>query len=81
MADLQTNLTQYRAQLDQVEAALTSEPDNEELHKLKKDLEEVINLTLDLLKVNEKGAGKSAESTWKVGDKCEAVWSRDGNHL
>ncbi|XP_031562398.1 survival of motor neuron-related-splicing factor 30-like [Actinia tenebrosa] len=82
MADLQVNLTQYRAQLSQVEAALTTDPENEELLKLKNDLEEVINLTLDLLKVNEKGPPKelAPSTTWKVGDRCEAVWSKDGNY-
>lgn len=34
----------------QVEAALTTSPDNEELLKLKNDLEEVIQLTCDLIK-------------------------------
>ncbi|XP_073251179.1 survival of motor neuron-related-splicing factor 30-like [Porites lutea] len=77
--ELQTNLTEYRAQLRQVEAALTTDPGNEELKKLKQDLEEVINLTLDLLKVNEKGSA-STGSTWKVGDRCQAVWSQDGSY-
>ncbi|KAL9962265.1 hypothetical protein ACROYT_G031350 [Oculina patagonica] len=82
--ELQANLTEYRAQLRQVEAALTTDPDNEELKKLKGDLQEVITLTLDLLKVNEKGAvsdaGASAGIKWKVGQKCQAVWSQDGNY-
>ncbi|KAL1123571.1 hypothetical protein AAG570_002647, partial [Ranatra chinensis] len=34
----------------QVEAALTTSPDNDELTKLKRDLEEVIQLTCDLIK-------------------------------
>lgn len=33
-----------------MEAALTSAPDDEELQKLKKDLEEVIDLTTELIK-------------------------------
>lgn len=82
--ELQSNLTEYRAQLRQVEAALTTDPSNEELKKLKQDLEEVITLTLDLLKVNEKGgiseAAASAGISWKVGDKCQAVWSQDGSY-
>jgi len=44
MDDLDT----YKAQLEQVQAALTTDPDNEDLRKLQKDLEEVINLTLEL---------------------------------
>lgn len=37
----------------QVEAALLTDPDNEELLKLKTDLEEVIELTQDLIKTQE----------------------------
>lgn len=43
-------LANYRLQLEQVEAALESEPDNEELKRLKFDLEEVIKLEEELLK-------------------------------
>jgi len=45
MAD---DLETYKAQLEQVQAALTTDPQNEDLLKLQKDLEEVINLTLEL---------------------------------
>lgn len=45
MAD---DLQNYKLQLQQVEAALLSDPDNKELQKLKIDLEEVIELTQDL---------------------------------
>ena len=48
MDDLDT----YKAQLEQVQAALTTDPDNEDLRKLQKDLEEVINLTLELAAVS-----------------------------
>ncbi|KAK2560177.1 Survival of motor neuron-related-splicing factor 30 [Acropora cervicornis] len=81
--ELQNNLTEYRAQLRQVEAALTTDPENEELKKLKQDLEEVITLTLDLLNVNEKGGNSAAAPSgtkWKVGDTCQAVWSQDGSY-
>lgn len=44
----------------------------------------MITLTLDLLKVNEKGGvGDVAASVgvkWKVGQRCQAVWSQDGNY-
>ena len=50
MDDLET----YKAQLEQVQAALTTDPDNEDLLKLQKDLEEVINLTLELAVVSRK---------------------------
>lgn len=63
MADeLQGNLHNYKLQLQQVEAALTTDSDNEELKKLKLDLEEVIELTLDLIKtqiVESKGKARS----------------------
>lgn len=41
--DLAANLRNYLIQLQQVEAALTSDPNNEELLKLKVDLEVCIN--------------------------------------
>ncbi|XP_072944021.1 survival of motor neuron-related-splicing factor 30 [Epargyreus clarus] len=50
MAD---DLRNYKLQLQQVEAALLTDPDNEELLKLKADLEEVIELTQDLIKTQE----------------------------
>jgi survival-of-motor-neuron-related-splicing factor 30 len=93
-------------QLFQVEAALTTDPTNEELLKLKVDLEEVIELTRDLIKTQllelksaEGAAGSSSveavtakllaaeqprpeelcsKRDWKIGDKCLAIWSDDG---
>ncbi|CAH4031095.1 survival of motor neuron-related-splicing factor 30 [Pieris brassicae] len=50
MAD---DLRNYKLQLQQVEAALLTDPQNEELLKLKTDLEEVIELTQDLIKTQE----------------------------
>ena len=72
----------------QVEAALTNDPGNEELLKLKKDLEDVISITGDLLEMtapqgksikqqSEQVEPKSTKQ-WKVGDLCTAVWSGDG---
>ncbi|XP_034252988.1 survival of motor neuron-related-splicing factor 30 [Thrips palmi] len=102
--DLQSNLQNYQLQLQQVEAALLTDPSNEELMKLKTDLEEVIELTTDLIKTQllesagsstDKEVSKSskpvfatespeAPSTskkqWKVGDKCLAIWSEDGQY-
>lgn len=74
----------------QVEAALTTDPENEELLKLKIDLEEVIELTHDLIKSQqqEKKPAETEEKNpellavlankWKVGDQCLAPWSEDG---
>lgn len=120
MAD---DLQNYKLQLQQVEAALLTDPDNGELLKLKEDLVEVIELTRDLIKTqleeqkktsyvesNKSYASVSdvaeASSTshgttdefdeieaallaaekgtsrpnWKIGDKCQAKWTEDGNY-
>ncbi|GFQ93803.1 survival of motor neuron-related-splicing factor 30 [Trichonephila clavata] len=47
--DLSSNLQSYQIQLQQVEAALTNEPDNEELLKLKKDLQQSLGLNTILI--------------------------------
>lgn len=49
-------LQNYQLQLQQVEAALLTDPNSEELKKLKIDLEEVIGLTLDLKNKAEEAA-------------------------
>ncbi|XP_072029950.1 survival of motor neuron-related-splicing factor 30-like [Amphiura filiformis] len=70
MADeLAANLATYKLQFQQVEAALTTDPTNEELLKLKADLQEVIDLTTDLLHA---APGKSSESTSVVTEEDEA---------
>ena len=45
----EADLNTYNLQLQQVEAALTTDPDNEELITLKGDLQQVIDLTADLI--------------------------------
>jgi len=45
----EADVNTYRLQLQQVEAALTTDPDNEELLQLKTDLEQVLNLTMEML--------------------------------
>uniref|UniRef100_U5EX11 Survival of motor neuron-related-splicing factor 30 n=1 Tax=Corethrella appendiculata TaxID=1370023 RepID=U5EX11_9DIPT len=111
MAD---DLQNYKLQLQQVEAVLSSDPENTELLKLKQDLEEVIELTRDLIKAqgdeqqkryiepttsaglydgaetsltSEQGSKKAIAShskqptkLWKVGDKCSAKWTDDGQY-
>ncbi|EDL01698.1 survival motor neuron domain containing 1, isoform CRA_b, partial [Mus musculus] len=84
--DLAKQLASYKAQLQQVEAALSGNGENEDLLKLKKDLQEVIELTKDLLSTQPSETLASSDSfastqpthSWKVGDKCMAVWSEDG---
>lgn len=90
--DLKTNIQSYQIQLQQVEAALTTEPSSEELLKLKKDLLEVLNLSKELLIVNEPDVvpTSSVEETeeednvyihkWRSGESCLAPWSEDGQY-
>ena len=49
MEDPVNQLANYRLQLGQVEAALTADPENEELTQLKKDLDEIIGITEELV--------------------------------
>ena len=42
-------LANYKLQLGQVEAALTGDPENGELLSLKKDLDEIIEITEELI--------------------------------
>eukprot|EP00118_Oscarella_pearsei_P001524 m.7679 g.7679 ORF g.7679 m.7679 type:complete len:257 (+) comp19378_c0_seq2:23-793(+) len=51
-AEYSANLANYKAQLKQVEAALAADPKNDELLKLKGNIEEVIKLTQDLVQLN-----------------------------
>ncbi|XP_059374742.1 survival of motor neuron-related-splicing factor 30-like [Carassius carassius] len=84
--ELVKQLNNYKAQLAQVEAALSTDPDNEDLLKLQKDLQEVIELTKDLLTsqpVEGAASTKSSEAvpptrSWRVGDRCMATWNKDG---
>nr|XP_039255328.1 survival of motor neuron-related-splicing factor 30-like [Styela clava] len=62
-AELEANLTNYKVQLAQVEAALSADPENEELKKLKQDLEEVIQLTKDLMGVEAAKPSTKAKTT------------------
>uniref|UniRef100_A0A1A8NGT4 Survival of motor neuron-related-splicing factor 30 n=2 Tax=Nothobranchius TaxID=28779 RepID=A0A1A8NGT4_9TELE len=84
--DLSKQLSSYKAQLQQVEVALSTDQGNEDLRKLQKDLQEVIDLTKDLITSQPPDASSSTsgsdtvpvKKTWKVGDKCLALWSQDG---
>uniref|UniRef100_A0A0X3P7A9 Survival of motor neuron-related-splicing factor 30 n=1 Tax=Schistocephalus solidus TaxID=70667 RepID=A0A0X3P7A9_SCHSO len=66
-------LLNHKLQLQQVEAALELDKENEDLLKLKNDLEEVIRLTIELIGKPE----SSEEIKWNVGDMCMAMCSRD----
>lgn len=54
------DLKNYEQQLQQVEAALLSDPVNAELLQLKNDLTEIISLTRDLINVQDGGHNKSS---------------------
>ncbi|XP_055630608.1 survival of motor neuron-related-splicing factor 30-like [Toxorhynchites rutilus septentrionalis] len=57
MAD---DLQNYKLQLQQVEAALLTDPENTELLKLRQDLEEVIDLTKDLIRAQQEAEQKKS---------------------
>jgi len=95
MDDLKTNLESYYLQLQQVDAALTTDPTNDELLKLRNDLQEVIDLTKELLSSQPPEPSSSAPEPgyslddeeedkdpedWSVGDKCLAPWPQDGKY-
>jgi len=84
-----SSLQTYKIQLEQVEAALTSDPGNAELLKLKDDLAEVITLTKNLIETQSLAlAGAQEPETvdaddipikqWRPGMECSAPWSEDG---
>jgi len=84
MAD-ETDLETYKAQLEQVEAALLIDENNEDLLKLKQDLLEVISLSEELEEINEIPEGTSYEEPkkeekhkWKQGDRVQAERKADG---
>lgn len=82
-----TEVDNYKAQLQQVEAALAIDEKNEDLQKLKQDLLEVISLTEELFEKNhvadEHAAAASEEcpvvvqpvkgDEWKIGDRVQAM--------
>ncbi|XP_018494162.1 survival of motor neuron-related-splicing factor 30 [Galendromus occidentalis] len=86
--ELQAQLETYNVQLQQVEAALASSPDDPDLKKLREDLLEVVSLTRNLLgdqatsrgSPGEAAQGNSSVAKWQVGDKVLAPWNEDGNH-
>lgn len=90
--DLAANLKNYEIQLQQVLAALEVDGGNEELLKLKADLEEVIQLTKELMgsssgetagnvtadPANHGTSSSTIQHQFKAGDRVMAPWSVDG---
>jgi len=85
------DLETYQVQLQQVETALASDPDNDGLKDLCKELKELISLTEQSLAqhgaatssssvTTKKQNAQSTSSTpqWKAGDECLAKYSSDG---
>lgn len=86
------DLETYQVQVQQVEAALASDPDNDGLKDLHRELKELISLTEQALA--QQGAAASSSSAagpskrqntqstsgpqWKAGDECLAKYSSDG---
>ena len=56
-------LANYKLQLGQVEAALTGDPENSELLSLKKDLDEIIGITEELIDDTKKKVNLWAKRT------------------
>merc|ERR1712223_2156877 len=68
----ESDLNTYKLQLQQVEAALTTDPENEELQQLKTDLEQVLALTQDLINA-QLGASAASSSVVKEEEVEEAA--------
>ncbi|GFO44893.1 survival of motor neuron-related-splicing factor 30 [Plakobranchus ocellatus] len=65
----------YQLQLQQVEAALTTDPENEELLKLQKDLQEVIQLTQELQNVTGGVVAAAPSSGVTASSSSGGAWS------
>merc|ERR1712240_128744 len=68
----ESDLNTYKLQLQQVEAALTTDPENEELQQLKTDLEQALALTQDLINA-QLGASAASSSGVKEEEVEEAA--------
>lgn len=84
-----SDLETYQVQLDQVELALQSDPDNAELASLRSELKELITLTQEHLAASAASTSTSANKaktsvtpasshTWSAGNDCLAKYSGDG---
>uniref|UniRef100_A0A7E4VSQ4 Tudor domain-containing protein n=1 Tax=Panagrellus redivivus TaxID=6233 RepID=A0A7E4VSQ4_PANRE len=80
----------YKIQLEQVEVALAADPANQDLLKLKGDLEELIRLQTELDQAeapsrSDRGGNSSkfdaAAHNWQIGDRCMARIKGSGKQL
>lgn len=70
---MEDSVQSYKLQLQQVEAALISEPGNEDLLKLQKDLQEVLALTQDLIRTQGANENSRAKPGTSTADKAAAA--------
>ncbi|PAV80558.1 hypothetical protein WR25_11402 [Diploscapter pachys] len=75
MSNIDEELTSFKLQLQQVEAALLGDPDNEELLNLKSSLEEIIQLQEDLK------ADASAGGDGSMGSSSASLPQSTNNHI
>jgi survival-of-motor-neuron-related-splicing factor 30 len=73
-------LTNYKYQLEQVNLALEADKDNEELLKLKTDIEQVIELTVQLMPEETTSNKSKRNEDLKIGDIVEAKYKGDGKY-
>lgn len=64
-------MNEYTQQLEQIQSLLESDPHNEELLDLKKDLLELLELLDGEGESGQKPAGARVELNWKAGDACQ----------
>ncbi|XP_036595744.1 survival of motor neuron-related-splicing factor 30-like [Trichosurus vulpecula] len=90
--ELTQQIINYKVQLQQVDTALSQNQENEDLLKLKKDLQQAIELTKQLLSSHiqpssslrgtdgDKHVCDQLHPSWKVGDDCLAIWSKNSRY-
>jgi len=78
ISDLAARLQDHKDQLAQIDQLLAAAPGDEELLKIKEDLEQVVALTEELTGGGGGAGGDAAQGggagKWKVGDRCTAKW-------
>lgn len=79
------DLDAYNIQLEQVNLAISKDPENAELLNLKADLTKLIDLTKDVLEIQQSTTKKPTETkvqaqvlSFEIGDHCLARWEDGG---
>ena len=79
---LEASLAEYRQELVRVQASKDADRSNDEYEQYENDLNELIQLTLDLLQDAPRTSAPervTARSGWAPESECEAQWSGDGH--